>query len=249
MQISAHIEAIEEHAGALGAAAGKAGLDAAVPDCPGWDVRALLAHIGMVHRWAAAHVREGSAAVAGGRQPRPEPAPVDGLLDWFAEGHHALVAALRSAPADIDSWTFLRGAGSPLAFWARRQAHETAIHRADAEAALGSVPGYDAAFAADGLDELIRGFMGRRGGRLYADPARSVLVRPTDADGRWHLAIGPDSRTISVGGAEPADCTLSGRAADLYLLLWNRQPAGMPSVAGDQGVLELWRERANITWR
>ena len=34
-----------------------AGADAPVPTCPGWTVRDLLAHQGMVHRWATAVVR------------------------------------------------------------------------------------------------------------------------------------------------------------------------------------------------
>lgn len=40
----------------------------------------------------------------------------------------------RWAAGYVDCWTFL-DAPSPLAFWARRQAHETAIHRADAQLA------------------------------------------------------------------------------------------------------------------
>ena len=43
---------------------------------------------------------------------------------------------LRSAPADLDCFTFLP-AESARHFWARRQAHETAIHRVDAENAAG----------------------------------------------------------------------------------------------------------------
>jgi len=37
--------------------ADQAGLEAAVPSCPEWDVAALLSHQGMVHRWAAANLR------------------------------------------------------------------------------------------------------------------------------------------------------------------------------------------------
>jgi hypothetical protein len=48
---------------------------------------------------------------------------------------------------------------------APRQAHETAIHRADAQSAAGTKPEYPAEFAADGINELIMGF-GRR--RKYA---------------------------------------------------------------------------------
>ena len=60
----------------------------------------------------------------------------------------------------------------PLAFWAPRQAHETAIHRADAESAAALLPECLADFAADGLDELIMGF-GRRARPPRAPPQTS----------------------------------------------------------------------------
>ena len=52
------------------------------------------------------------------------------------QGCADLVAALAAAPDDLECWTFLP-APSPRAMWARRQAHETAIHRVDAELAAG----------------------------------------------------------------------------------------------------------------
>jgi uncharacterized protein (TIGR03083 family) len=254
------IDALEEHGRALAAAADKAGLDADVPSCPTWTVRSLVAHTGMVHRWAATYVREGPAATAGGKHPTLATAPADGLLDWYVGGHAALVAALRAAPPDLECWTFLP-APSALAFWARRQAHETAIHRADAEAAAGAVPDFPAEFADDGLGELIGGFMARRGGTLRADPARTLLIAPTDTGSRWHVTIGPDGRQVSTEGAVPtetpgqaeppgqADCTVSGRATDLYLLLWNREPARPAETSGDPEVLRLWHELAKVRWR
>src|SRR5262249_61863639 len=53
------------------------------------------------------------------------------LPGWFREGHAALVQALSVAGPDLNCWAFL-AAPSPLAFWARRPAHETAMHRLDA---------------------------------------------------------------------------------------------------------------------
>lgn len=248
MEIAAHIHALDEQGRALATAVGDAGMAAAVPTCPGWTVRRLVEHLGKVHRWAATYVREGRAAFGGGSARMATPPPVDDLLDWFVEGHAALVGSLRAAPADLDCWTFLR-APSPLAFWARRQAHETAIHRADADAACGVVPTYEAAFAEDGIGELLEGFYSRKGGSLLADPPCSLLVVPTDVDSRWHVAINPDGRRVTVDANAPADCTIRGSAADLYLLLWNREPAKQPEVTGDLAVMRLWRERARVRWR
>ena len=247
MEIIELVDELELQGKALAAAAGRAGLDAEVPTCPRWTVRKLVEHTGRVHRWAATYVRDGRQAF-GGKAPTMESPPAEGTLDWFVEGHAALVAALRAAPADLETWSFMP-APSPLAFWARRQAHETAIHRADADAANGTAPAYEPRFAADGIAELLGAFYRRNGGTLVADPPCSLLVAPTDAGPAWHVRINPDGREVTEGAELPADCTVRGRASDLYLLLWNRNPADGPDVSGDPDVLRIWRERAQIKWR
>ena len=52
-----HLDGLHEAVTAFVAYAGRAGLDAPVPTCPDWTVLDLVAHQGMVHRWAAALVR------------------------------------------------------------------------------------------------------------------------------------------------------------------------------------------------
>ncbi len=164
MEIAEHLDALHLQGALLADAAGRAGLDAAVPPCPPWLVKDLLRHTGYIHRWAARHVTECPGQVLDG-PPEAEilraAAPDPELLDWFRAGHAALVAALTTADPDLECATFMP-APSPLAFWARRQAHETAIHRADAESAAGVMPEYAPDFAADGIDELITGFGRRR---------------------------------------------------------------------------------------
>lgn len=134
MEIVEHINSVSEQGRSLASAAEEAGPGATVPTCPGWQVRNLLRHTGMVHRWATAFVAEGHTEY----HPDGGEPDLDGaeLLAWFREGHGRLTDALKAAPDDLDCWTFLP-APSPLAFWARRQAHETTIHRVDAESARG----------------------------------------------------------------------------------------------------------------
>ena len=249
----------------MAAAAERAGLGAPVPSCPGWQVRDLLRHQGHVHRWAAGFVT--------GRLPDPVPEPSEAeilaadppdaeLLDWFRDGHAALVSALRAAPADLHCWTFLP-APSPLAFWARRQAHETAIHRADAElAAGGAVTSADQAFAADGIDELIMGFLGRDERRLTADQRaggrRLVHVHAAEAAREWSVELTEDGKRAATvrrgdsgGSGRRADCTVTGPAAGLYLVLWNRAEPGAAtdvSVGGDAAVFRSWRDGRRVTW-
>ncbi len=105
-------------------------------------------------------------------------------------GCQSLARTLRTADPAVQCWTFLP-APSPRAFWARRQAHETAIHRADAQLAAGAVTPFPVEFAADGIDELIMGFFGRG----LADPPagqRTLRVVAADAAATWLLTLTAD---------------------------------------------------------
>jgi len=165
------------------------------------------------------------------------------------------VRALGAAPPDLECWTLL-AAPSPLAFWARRQAHETAIHRVDAEQAAGrAAPGngvsFEPAFAADGVDELVMGFLARsikRGN--WAAPGGSLAIRADDgtAGGAdWLIAGGQDAPGVSRSTGR-ADCEVTGPASELYLMLWNRGPADRLQVTGDPGILAAFGRALQITW-
>jgi uncharacterized protein (TIGR03083 family) len=256
--VAGHIEALREEGDLLAAAAERAGLGAAVPACPGWSVADLLRHTSHVHRWAAGIVAQRLSRPAGEPseeeilQRGPED---DALVRWFREGHAALVRTLEEADPDLECWAFL-SAPSPLAFWARRQAHETAIHRVDAEQASagdGSEDGvwFEPAFAADGADELIMGFLARniRHGSwpgLGGDLAIQAEDGPGEQAG-WLVAGRPGAAGVC-RGTGPADCTVAGRASDLYLLLWNRGPADPLQVTGDPGVLAAFGRALTIRW-
>ena len=126
--------------------------------------------------------------------------------------------------------------------WARRQAHETAIHRVDAELAAGTaVTPFSPTFAADGVDELLSCFVTRRSSQLRSETPASLAVCCTDADAAWLLRIDADRVTTDAGpGADAigdAACSVRGPAADLYLALWNRAGPEALAVEGDRGVL------------
>jgi uncharacterized protein (TIGR03083 family) len=266
MEVTEHIEALQRDGELLAAAAERAGLDAAVPSCPGWQVRDLLRHLSYVHRWAAGYVVEQRAQRLPSRPSEAEllaGGPPDAeLLDWFLAGHKALVTALRAADPDMTCWAFLE-APSPLAFWARRQAHETGIHRVDAELATGQpVTPVAAEFAADGVDELIMGFFGRDAAEMTeeqrAGGRQSVLVRSTDTGEAWLIELTEDGKlAVSVrrgegqARSESGQCALAGPAAGLYLLLWNRAApaAAGVQVSGDRAVLESWQNGMCVTWQ
>lgn len=253
MEIADHVAAVEVEGRRFADAAGRAPLDAGVPTCPDWVLRDLVLHLGGVHRWATGYVAGRFTEqrdvdldeVVGGVWPGDAE-----LLPWFRTGHADLVAALRDADPDLACWTFLR-APSPLAMWARRQCHETTVHRVDAEAAAGvPITPLDPAVAADGVDELLTCFVTRRGGRLRSDPPRSMRVVATDAPGDWLVRVGSDGVTTATGpdADGPADCTVAGTAADLDLALWNRGGADRLTVEGDAGVLALFCDRVRVRW-
>lgn len=251
MEIPEHIEALELEGERLAVAADAAGVDAKVPTCPDWVVRDLVRHQGGVHRWAMTVVRDARPDpvdqeledLVGGWPPDTE------LIPWFREGYRDLVDVLRAAPADLECFTFLK-APSPLAMWARRQAHETAIHRVDAEAALGAgITPHDAALASDGVDELLHRFATRPKRRRYRlDPARTLDVRASDTGAAWSMEIGPERIVTTDGVSSSADLTVTGAAPDLYLWLWNRGGTEPLEAVGDRSMLAGWREFMQIRW-
>ncbi|MEV4423825.1 maleylpyruvate isomerase family mycothiol-dependent enzyme [Streptomyces sp. NPDC049602] len=250
MKITEYIDALEAAGRGLADAAAEAGPDAEVPTCPGWQVRDLLRHTTMVHRWATTLVAEARSAY----HPPEEETTLEGeeLLAYFREGHARLVDALRTAPEALECWTFLP-APSPLAFWARRQAHETTVHRADAESALAGGPGpVDPAVAADGVDELLGAFHARDRSRVRTAEPRVLRVRATDTGDVWTVRLSPTEPPRTERGegraSGPADTELTGPADRLYLTLWNRLPAGAVTLTGDEELVRVWRETSAITW-
>ncbi|WP_039931882.1 maleylpyruvate isomerase family mycothiol-dependent enzyme [Streptomyces viridochromogenes] len=242
METAEFLQALENEGRLLAAAAEAAGTDAKVPACPGWQVRDLLRHTGAVHRWAAAYVAQGLTE----RRPLAEPTGLDGaeLVAWYRDSHGLLVGTLSAASPDVKCWAFLP-APSPLAFWARRQAHETAVHRVDAESARGGgTTALAPEFATDGIDELLRGFSARPRSRLHTPEPRVLRVRTDDTDAVWTVRLSPEPPVTSPGASGEAECELSGPAEQLYLALWNRAP--LPRVTGDKALAALWREASAV---
>lgn len=256
MEVDQHVAALERDGALLAEAAGAAGLSARVPSCPGWQVRDLVRHQAYVHAWAARHIVELPAAIISEADEASILAagPPDGeLLGAYRAGLAALVSTLSSADPALECATFLP-APSPLAFWARRQAHETAVHRYDAQAAGGAadpVGAFEPDFAADGIDELVTGFAARR---KRTGPGATLLVKALDSGDAWHYSWPADGRRqasrCDPAGSPAADCVLAGPASGLYLFLWNRCGAGEAhaTVAGDPAVLRAWNAGIHVRW-
>jgi len=247
MEVDRLIDTIRDQGDLLAIAAEKAGPGAAVPTCPEWCVRDLVRHQGEVHQWAAAIVRD--------ELSRPDVEPPawpddDRLVPWFREGCAALVDVLERAEPAVDCFAFLP-APSPLSFWARRQAHETGIHRVDAESAVGPITPFVPEVAVDGIEEMLFGFAVRSRSQLRSSTPRSLALRTRDTDRAWVVQVGAESATVSEGGGhvgDNVDCTVTAGASDLFMLLWNRAPRSVAEVHGDQAVLDLWQDNMQIGW-
>ncbi|QBR91070.1 maleylpyruvate isomerase family mycothiol-dependent enzyme [Nocardioides euryhalodurans] len=246
MDIDAHLDGLREALDRFATCIESADWDAPVPTAPGWDVRHLVAHQGMVHRWATATIE--------GREVDPEVFEEEGLvardlLQWLSEGAEPLVEALLSAPDDLDVPVFLHDAPPARAFWARRQCHETTIHAVDAlGAALGRRPHAEDTWigndlALDGIDELLTGFLPRRKSRLRTPSPMSFAVLPDGAEERWLVTTGEEPPVTTRGaGDASADVVLRGTPVALYLAVWNRSDE--VSAPG----FELWSEHAKVVW-
>ena len=256
MEVDDYIAALSREGSLLGDAAEAAGLTAPVPTCPGWQVRDLLRHQAFVHDWAGRHVREQALEVIGdpGEAQILADGPPDGeLLAAYRAGLAELLRTLRAADPAVQCAVFMP-APSPLAFWARRQAHETAIHRLDAQSAvpgrqLDPVEAFAPSFAEDGIDELLMGFAARGRYRQRTDQEQALAVRTADTGACWLIKTAAGKSTITRGAGD-ADSALDGPASGLYAFLWNRSgpgPAGI-TVTGDPGAIATWQSSVRVSW-
>jgi uncharacterized protein (TIGR03083 family) len=241
VDVDGYIGFVASEGTALVAAAERAGLWADVPTTPGWKMCDLLIHVGTAHRWFAGLVGDAWPTF---RPPDDPPAiEVASVVGWYRAGHERLIETLRAAPSDLDCWTLLP-ASSPLVFWARRAAHETAVHRADAQSATMQPRPAAPALGVDGIEELLFGFHARASSTLRTSEPRTLRVRAADTGDVWTIWITCDPPRTTAGTEAPAHCEVSGPAGLLYLALWNR--VAFPELEGDASVADLWRERSAV---
>lgn len=244
--------------GALVAALPADALGAPVPSLPGWDVEHVVRHLTTVHGWVLATLAaDPSATLDRAAIDRLHPATGPGCLAAYAASLDALADDLARRDPDQPA----AGMGDPVtvAFWARRQAHEVAVHRIDAHDALHALGGPAPAplpveAAGDALDEWARYFLAVRWNRRYGPfpdelTGRTVRLEATDRAGSA-LLLGFRSGKVVLDATDAtgpsADVALRGRAEDLVLTVWRRRPLTTVEVAGDHVLAERLLELARF---
>ena len=255
MEVSDYVGFVASEGDLFASVAEQGELNVDIPSCEGWDMRELVRHLGMMHLWAAGNVafpKDGWLVVddlpdLAGHWPDlatswPEDAE---LVSWYRETLANLVRVLETASPDVEAFTFLP-APSPLAMWARRQASEIAIHRFDAETSRCMTSHFDPDFATDMLDELLSGFA-LRPREIDVDAERVLHVDAKDVGEHWYLTIGPGGISTARKGGD-ADLTVTGTAAELYLVFWNRTPDASVNMDGDADLMDLWHNKYRVRW-
>ncbi len=227
-----------------------------VPSCPDWSLGQLTAHMGRVHRWAAEIVSTRATAKVDYRAVPDGRPPDDGAARgrWLTEGAARLIAVLREAGED-QVWAF--GWSVPASFWARRQAHETMAHCADAQLSAGDPVHLPAELAADAIDEWLTVMSGPLYGRpdpraAALAPGATLRVHATDPglgeNGEWLVRHGEDGVSVRHGDGA-GDVSLTGTASEVLLVLLGRRPVSeqAPRVLGDRAVLDRWLDQTSFS--
>jgi uncharacterized protein (TIGR03083 family) len=215
-----------------------------VPSCPGWTVAKLVKHVGIVHRWAEHIVAHRVGDRVSQRDvPMDLPAAASGYPAWLAAGAGPLVATLRAVDSGTPMWAW--GPDHRALWWSRRMLHETTVHRADAEIAVGRTPHIDRDVAVDGIDEFLTNQSYTRGGERAGDAGNgeTVHLHATDAAGEWMITLAAEGFTWEPGHGK-GTVAVRGPSRDLLLLTYGRiEPAdGQFEIFGSAEVLERWRE-------
>lgn len=213
-------------------------MGANVPSCPDWTVADLVRHVAVVYLHKVECMRRG----------RPEIWPPPGLeaedplalLDR-AYGELSREFAERSPTDSAYTWY---DPDQTVGFWIRRMAHETAIHRVDAELSAGApTTQIPEDMACDGINEflfIMAGWASRawredfvpilasadgRAVRIEV-PGAAWLVRPTTE--------GVDVREVAVEDeSEQAAAGVNGEPDSMLLWMWNRA-----AFTEDHGVMQ-----------
>lgn len=227
---------------AFAAAITEAPPETPVLSCPGWTVTDLARHLGGVYHWV--HSFAGSGATTPPERRRPVEPPTDvAPLEFWRQGYDKLMQLFDGLDPEAPAWNW---APQPkrAGFWPRRMAHETAVHRWDAQLAVAAGEPIEAKLAADGISEVLDTWLpaGRR--KTTGQWHGVVHLSASDAAQDWYLRLRGegvallDTATILDHDERRARVEVTGTASDLLLALWGRISFDTLGVSGDRTLLD-----------
>ena len=214
--------------------------DDSVPSCPGWNVGQLVRHVDGGHRWVTEMVSTLADEPASDTSFRDlsvftdeDPALLGPIL---TEGAELLAATLGETDPDAPMWT--PTPHGTAGFYARRFAHETAMHRADAELALRADFALDAELAVDGIEEWLE--LGSTTFSFRNSPADAGTARSWSHHRPAHRRLCGELGGRLTGdaiewrrGVEDAAVSVTGLVTDLLLVIYERR--GRSAIGGSAG--------------
>jgi uncharacterized protein (TIGR03083 family) len=205
-------------------------LGSPVPSCPGWHLGNLVRHVGGGHRWAEEIVRTRATGFIPDDQVRKLDGTDELPATWLLDGATRLADTLRLAGLDVQIWAPPPFTGT--AFWARRFAFETLVHRADATlAARAEIDEWME------LDALPQHFDRDPGKRSLLGPGRTLAFVAPEAS--WVIDLTGDV-IVSGQASSAAAVTVRGSLADLLLVIYRRKGVQDVQVSGDHELLDFW---------
>ncbi|MDQ3885713.1 MAG: maleylpyruvate isomerase family mycothiol-dependent enzyme [Actinomycetota bacterium] len=252
-----YYSALDTEVQRLANAVGQADLSRRVPTCPEWTIAQLTEHVGRAHRWVTALVAQRATSYLPPEEVDDIPLPSTSLecSAWLRSGAFRLLTAIREAGTDTPVWSWADD--QRVGFWLRRMVHETAVHRADAELALGGTVMREPDLAADAVTEWLEfvsspTLVARRPqlAELRGD-GQTLHFHATDDGlgeaGEWLVRRTPDGVAWEYGHGK-GDVAVRGTAVNVMLLITRRIPPDDPrvEVIGDRELLDHWLEHTSF---
>lgn len=241
------VEALRVEGPAFATAAATVDPSTPVPSRSGTSMGDLVHHLGSVYRYTGAHVVRGVTGrperdlAAFAEEPRAED-----LAGWWHEQYEKIMSTLEMLDPDAPAWNWAPQTKT-AAFWQRRTAHETALHRWDAQMAAVQAEPVEERLAADGVSEVLDTWLpaGRRTGPI--DVSGLVALEATDVAHTWRVRLRGagvallDTDTIFDDDAPDPRAAATGTASDILLALHGRVGLDVLDINGDEHLLRAVR--------
>ncbi|WP_344166509.1 maleylpyruvate isomerase N-terminal domain-containing protein [Pilimelia columellifera] len=214
-----------------------AALDAKVPTCPEWTGAELARHVALVYLDKVQCMRHGEPA------NWPPEHPDEAPIDLLRSSYQTLTDEFDQREPESAAYTWYQP-DQTVGFWIRRMAHETLIHRVDAELTAGSaVTAIDAGLALDGIDEVLRVFL-EFSTAEWPDECGAALAEAfgltfvvAAGDQAWTLTAAAGGVTVSDGRAADPAAVVAGDPDPVLRWLWRRVGPEVVQLSGDNAAL------------